>query len=444
MPRYRGLVGTSLLPCLFLLWSSGFAGLARAHSMYQGALLLDFLGNDAKVELQLPAERLETALGARFSQPMTPPDTARVAAYILQTVSASAPDGRVLGFQLLDSPRRQLIEGAPYVVARLHLILPPGTSADRFELHCRVLLDRIPAQVILASIRTDWQTSTFANDPQLIAVLHGAQRTVSVDRRNGNWWNGLAGVFQLGMRHIAEGTDHLFFLLALLLPSPLLLRGRRWSGYSNVRRCLLKIAGVVTAFTVGHSVTLAAGALDLIHVPSRPIEILIAVSILVSAVHAYRPLFPGREAVIAGFFGLIHGMAFATTLTELGLGRWERVASIFGFNLGIETMQLIVVMVALPSLVILSRTRLYGAIRTAGALFAGIAASGWIAQRLWDLPNPADPVVASFAHWAPWLALGLALLGIAAWSTTALRLARPEPGEADRNTTSFQEKYVEA
>lgn len=213
--------------------------------------------------------------------------------------------------------------------------------------------------------------------------------------------------------HIAEGTDHLLFLLTLLLPAPPLLRDRRWRGYSDVRRCMTKIATIVTAFTIGHSITLAAGALDLVHVPSRPIETLIAVSILVSAVHAFRPLFPGREAAIAGFFGLIHGLAFATTLA----------------------VQLVVVMTALPSLILLSRTRLYGAIRTGGALFAGVAASGWIAQRLWDAPNPADAVVMALAHWAIWVALGLTLLGIFAWRTTALRL-----GPRD----SFQEKYVEA
>jgi len=58
-------------------------------------------------------------------------------------------------------------------------------------------------------------------------------------------------------------------------------------------------------------------------VPSRPIELLIAVSILVSATHALRQLFPGREAAIAALFGLIHGLAFATTLADLGLGRWD-------------------------------------------------------------------------------------------------------------------------
>ena len=93
--------------------------------------------------------------------------------------------------------------------------------------------------------------------------------------------------------------------------------------------------------------------------PSRPIEVLIAVSILVSAARALRPLFTVREAGIAAFFGLIHGLAFATIIGELGLGQWQRVAGILGFNLGIETMQMIVVAVTMPSLILLSRTCIF-------------------------------------------------------------------------------------
>ena len=223
------------------------------------------------------------------------------------------------------------------------------------------------------------------------------------------------------MRHIAEGTDHLLFLLVLLLPAPLLVICGQWMGYTDVRQCLVQIGKVVTAFTAGHSVTLAAGALNLVHVPGRPVEVLVAASILVSAGHALRPLFPGREAVIAGSFGLIQGMAFATTLAGFGLSRWERVAAILGFNLGIEAMQLVVVAAALPSLILLSRTGLYGAIRIIGAGVAGVAAAAWIAQRLWDFPNPADAVVTALAQRAGWIAAGLTVLGIFVRTSGAIR-----------------------
>jgi hypothetical protein len=71
-------------------------------------------------------------------------------------------------------------------------------------------------------------------------------------------------------------------------------------------------------------------------------------------------------------------------MEELGLGGWERVASIFAFNIGISAMQPIVVLTTLPSLILLSRSRAYSAFRIAGALFARLASAGWIAERLFN------------------------------------------------------------
>ena len=172
---------------------------------------------------------------------------------------------------------------------------------------------------------------------------------------------------------------------------------------------------IVSAFTVGHSITLALGAMGLVHVPSRPIEVLIAVSILLSAIHAIRPIFPGREAAIAAFFGLIHGLAFATTLGELGLSQWERVASILAFNLGIETMQLAVVVATMPSLILLSRTAANSTVRVSGALFAAAASAGWIAERLFGKHTSVDIVVDGIAHQAVWIASALLLVSLIFW-----------------------------
>jgi hypothetical protein len=105
----------------------------------------------------------------------------------------------------------------------------------------------------------------------------------------------------------------------------------------------MQILRIVTAFTLAHSLTVALSGFGLVRLPSRPVEVMIAVSILVSAIHAMRPLFPGREAIIAASFGLIHGLAFASAPNELGVTGWYRLISLFGFNLGIEAMQLAVV-----------------------------------------------------------------------------------------------------
>jgi HupE / UreJ protein len=223
------------------------------------------------------------------------------------------------------------------------------------------------------------------------------------------WLSGVqfSSLFRLGMRHIAEGTDHLLFLLVLLLPAPLLVSGLRWGPPSGVRPSLLRILAIVTAFTIGHSITLTLDALNVVSVPSRPVEVLIAVSILVSAVHACGPIFPGKEAWIAAFFGLIHGLAFAATLDRLGLGRWDRVAGILSFNLGIEAMQMLVVAAILPSLVLMSRTPAYTILRISGAVFAGVASAGWIVQRLFDVSTPVDAIVNAFARHSLLIAINL-------------------------------------
>lgn len=264
-------------------------------------------------------------------------------------------------------------------------------------LHSTVLTGEISNQAVLVSTRSDWNSGTFANDPQLLAVLNAQETEVEVDRVPGSWTRGFQSVFHLGLRHIAEGTDHLLFLLALLLPAPLLCRAGRWGGFAGVRQGFSQILRVVTAFTVGHSVTLALAATGLVRVPSAPIEVLIAISILISAVHALRPLFPGKEGWIAGSFGLIHGLAFASTLGDLGLRGWERVSSIFAFNAGIECMQLLVVLAIMPSLMLLSRTVLYSPVRILGALFAALAACGWIGDRAFGWRIPVDPVVDGLA-----------------------------------------------
>jgi hypothetical protein len=252
--------------------------------------------------------------------------------------------------------------------------------------------------VRIVSQKRNEQQSFYELDYQQIETAGAASRTPW----NGFhvWLNGLpfSSLFHLGMRHIAEGTDHLLFLLALLLPAPLLVSGSRWGPPANVRQSLLRILGIVTAFTIGHSVTLTWAAFKVAHVPSRPVEVLIAVSIFVSAVHALRPIFPGKEVWIAGFFGLIHGLAFAATLDRLALGRWERVAGILAFNLGIEAMQMLVVALILPSLMLLSRTRAYSIFRVGGAVFAGAASLGWIMERLLSFNNPVDAIVSTFAR----------------------------------------------
>jgi hypothetical protein len=227
--------------------------------------------------------------------------------------------------------------------------------------------------------------------------------------------SGFAGAFRLGMRHIAEGTDHLLFLLTLLLPAPLLAVGGRWSQSTLVRKSLIHILGIVTAFTVGHSLTLALSAFGLVQLPNRPVEVLVAVSILVSAIHALHPIFPGKEAAIAAFFGLVHGLAFASALNELGMTGWYRLVSLLGFNLGIETMQLLVVLMVLPSLLLLSRTNWYTQFRMVNGCLAACASVAWIFERVTNRANEAASLIEETARHCIAMAVVLFIGSLLAW-----------------------------
>jgi hydrogenase/urease accessory protein HupE len=133
----------------------------------------------------------------------------------------------------------------------------------------------------------------------------------------------------LGIEHILFGVDHLLFVLCLLL----LVRGIR------------NLLATVTAFTLAHSITLAAATLGLIRVPAAPVEATIALSIVFLATELVRG--GARQTVarsypwlVAFTFGLLHGLGFAGALAEVGLPQGEIPLALFGFNVGVELGQL--------------------------------------------------------------------------------------------------------
>jgi hypothetical protein len=212
--------------------------------------------------------------------------------------------------------------------------------------------------------------------------LHYGQRSLQVQGADPRWWSGSTDLFRLGVQHIAEGTDHLLFLLTLLLPAALLVKDGKWAGFGGARHLLVHLLKVVTAFTLGHSVTLMLGAWGTVRLPEQPVEFAIAVSILFSAVHAWRPIFPRREGWIAFGFGLVHGLAFASAIRELQLSGARLVTGVLAFNLGIEAMQMVVILIAAPLLILLARRPSYRMVRQAAALMSAVMAIVWMSQRV--------------------------------------------------------------
>lgn len=144
-------------------------------------------------------------------------------------------------------------------------------------------------------------------------------------------WEVFKDYLDLGMKHILSGWDHLLFVLGLVL----LVKGRS------------QLLRTITAFTLGHSVTLSLAVLGWVHVPSAPVETLIALSILILAAELLRKqngqgtFFHRYPWGLAFGFGLLHGLGFAGALVEAGLPVGEIPLALLSFNLGIESGQLL-------------------------------------------------------------------------------------------------------
>ncbi|MBA0882180.1 HupE/UreJ family protein [Flavobacterium undicola] len=302
------------------------------------------------------------------------------------------------------------------VVVWFKMVPPQKKSLRNFVFNYDAIIHQVVTHSILVFLKNDWKNGIRSEDGgKPLGTIYtnfqigaGKYEPLEVNLEDGSYWTGFKGMFALGMEHIKAGTDHLLFLLVLLLPATLTLNGKRWGRFGGVRYSIIKLLKVVTAFTIGHSITLLIGALGWFHLPKQPVEVLIAVSILVSAVHAIRPFFAGKEMYIAAGFGLVHGLAFATVLSNLNLDTSTMVLSILGFNIGIEVMQLFVIISIIPWIILLSQTALYKWIRIVWAILAGLAALSWIIERLSGNPNRITILIQKIIVFAPLGILGFA------------------------------------
>lgn len=187
-----------------------------------------------------------------------------------------------------------------------------------------------------------------------------------------------------GVIHLLIGLDHMLFLLVLIIPATLsTAKTQEPSDQSRgLRGRLLGLAGIITAFTVAHSITLALAALDIVSLPIAWVETVIALSIGLAALNVAWPIFGRKTWKLAFGFGLVHGFGFASVLGDLTSGISGLAMALAGFNLGVELGQLALLVVGFPVLVYLGKNRMYqkGAVPV---MLAGIGAISlfWVVQR---------------------------------------------------------------
>jgi hydrogenase/urease accessory protein HupE len=240
---------------------------------------------------------------------------------------------------------------------RLELTFPPSCRQsvprpgqvgdqreDRFELVCAQGLAGLTVGVQgLTEVATSMLVYTeFSNGQHARSLLTAAQPNWTLPRQTG-----ALDVFReflsLGIQHLLTGWDHLLFILGLMF----------------LARGLTALVFTLTAFTLGHSITLCLAALGLVSVPAAPVELGIALSLLALALALMAPARPEpltpshgflgalparwRLPILALSLGLLHGLGFASALSETGLPAHQITVSLLGFNLGVECAQLAIV-----------------------------------------------------------------------------------------------------
>lgn len=407
------------------------AAAASAHPSETSAVLARVGDDEVALELQVPLDRydLATDSSVEATEESVAAAAGDIEEYVEAHVALSDEDGDYA--VEVTAVTLETVNDLPTLVVDV-AATPAGGSVGDVVLEYDVVSERIATHDVYVSLVSDWDSGVLASeetDPQLLGVLTTDETSIDLRGADASWWSGLRATVALGMRHIADGTDHLLFLAMLLVVAPLAAVGRgaraRWRERRTVGATLRRAGLVASAFTVGHSLTLAAVSLGWLHVPTKPVEVLVAVSIGVAAMHAVRPVLRRGEVWIAGVFGLVHGAAFATTILDLGLDRSSTLSAILGFNLGVELAQLVAICVVLPFLLLLSRSRAYGVVRVGLALVALVAATAWAVGVLTGTDSALQPAFDAVAvH--PWAAL--VIFGGSAIALWALVPARPRVG----------------
>jgi hydrogenase/urease accessory protein HupE len=248
---------------------------------------------------------------------------------------------------------------------------------------------------VIAVVELDYQLF-FDLDPRHEGLLRSQGELVQLSRSSTHYRlesgraesTSVLGFLRSGADHVLYGLDHILFLIALLLV--VCLRQREGGGLQarSLRESLRKTGGIVTAFTIGHSLTLIVASMGWFALPGRFVESMIAASIIFVAVENLLRPDPKRRYLITFAFGLMHGLGFAAMLQPL-LPPDAALLPLLVFNVGVELGQLAIVALSLPLLIASVKLLSPGGYRryvlSTGCAALSVLGALWLLERALEL-----------------------------------------------------------
>jgi hypothetical protein len=374
---------------LVLLLTVAVPGTALAHAQGEDYVFVSFQDTWVEGHFEIHFEDLRTKLGLAVD-----PSEARA----LADVTATAPTVRAYVEEHFSIAPEG---GAPYPIEFTHedvTVLPQGSFGqyhfrmstgplpDRLDLRHSMFYDGDRLHRGLLLVEYNAKTDTTYPGETTAMVFSPMNREQTLDLTDVPSLMGPREMIPQGMRHIWIGIDHVLFLVALMLSTVLVRRDREWKPVGRFSQALWNLLKIVTVFTVAHSVTLLLAALDLVSLPSRLVESVIALSIvLVAANNIFGKVREGSLLVILGL-GLFHGLGFASVMGHLPFRMVDLLRVVVGFNIGVELGQVAIVAVVFPVLFWLRRAWFYQPYILHGVSAVLILISGlWFVERAFGL-----------------------------------------------------------
>jgi hypothetical protein len=282
----------------------------------------------------------------------------------------------------LNMPNIRSVSAESYLVSPIQIMCE---SAGTLGIHYDGIFEHSPTHKLLVSVNLAGQsgsrTQNSTENTSVTSVLDVDNRSVTYDAVTTSLTALFISLVYEGVWHIFIGIDHILFLVATLLTVNLVRQQKQWQKEPSASRVLKHTVILVSAFTLAHSITLTATALNFIALDSRLVELGIAISVLLTALNNIYPLIV-RLGIITFAFGLLHGMGFASVFADLNAQSNNLVLSVAAFNIGVEVGQLAIVAVLLPLLLWLRHYTFYA--KTLMPLLSSviaIIAINWTIQR---------------------------------------------------------------
>lgn len=361
---------------------------AAAHTLGEGYIFIDVSDTSLSGWVEITLTDLDDALDiddngdGKVSEGEVLSNLERTQDYVFERVGIGDGDrDYILEFAGHDIRNVML---SPYLIMKFRV--DEEQIPDILQIEYRMLFDVDPMHRGFLVIGSNGKGGVVDKGEDVTLIFSPARVGQSIDLTRLSPWVSFVDFLKHGIWHIWIGFDHILFLVALILPSVMFRQEARWEPVEGFRHAMWNVVKIVTLFTIAHTITLTLASLELVKMPGRLVETVIAASVVVAALNNIFPVIQKRIGWVVFLFGLFHGFGFASVLQDLTSNATNLAADLAGFNIGVEIGQVVIILIAFPVLFALRSTRAYPRVLLPiGSFVIAALALGWLVERVANL-----------------------------------------------------------